>query len=57
MLAVHNMRQVTGLEKPSSAEKVSILENMNLEDPSQPKDWQPVGTIVVDFRARRYRDH
>ena len=57
MLAVHNMRQVTGLEKPSSGQKVSILENMNLEDPSQPKDWRPVGTIVVDFSGAPTSQH
>lgn len=57
MFADGRLLMVTGLEKSSVGQQVSVLENTNLDDPSNPDDWRPVGKIVVDFTGAPTTQH
>ncbi len=57
IFADNRLFMVTGIEILSQHRKVTILENKNLDDPSDPNEWKGLGVIDVNFTGAPTRVH
>ena len=57
IFADNRLFMVTGMEILSQHRRVSILENTNLEDPSNRNEWKGLGAIHVNFTGAPTMEH
>ena len=57
IFADNRLLMVTGIEKLTENRMVTILENKNLNDPSNPNEWKGLGVIKVNFTGAPTKDH
>ena len=57
IFADNRLLMVTGMEILSQHRRVSILENLNLHDPSNRSEWKGLGAIHVNFTGAPTMDH